>query len=164
MVKDGFNMKKNIIIIFLLVFPIPLFSFEGTWVFSNIFFQKIEGGFASIEALSTNIIERIELSNENAYEYNTDKYLSKKGKIKILTRNDTYEYFDCIYKDLFPVLVINILQDEIVKISIFITSIENNQIWYSYAISSDIQYNVIKGTTPNDNVFINFIGTMRRVR
>jgi hypothetical protein len=139
-----------------------VFSIEGKWIFNNLFSQRINYGIATIDQLFVSVIEYIEFTNIPIDSDQSNKYMTKKGKTRILLSDNTVDIFDCYYLDMTTVIVLKILAQSEINISLFVFKHNDNQYYYSYAISSDIQYGIIKGTSPEDGVFMNFIGIMER--
>jgi len=151
----------NVLLFFLLT--INLYSIEGKWTFNNMFSQRIENGSATIDNLNVGIIKSIFFENIKYNRNDNSNYPLMKGIIELLSTDDNYKLYDCLYMDMGSSIIIIVEQGIKIKLSIFISNISNIKKWYSYAISSDIQYGIIKGTETNDLIFMNMIGTMDRI-
>jgi len=151
----------NVLLFFLI--NINLYSIEGKWTFNNMFSQRIENGSATINNLDIGIIKSIFFENIKYNRNDNSNYPLMKGKIEILSTDDIYKLYDCLYMDMGSSIIIIVEQGIKIKISIFISNISNIKNWYSYAISADIQYGIIKGTEINDLIFMNMIGIMERI-
>ena len=154
---------KYFLLLLLFFLSDTIFSIEGKWVFNNMFSQRVENGGASIENLNVGIIKNIEFENIKYNPNDNSDYPLMKGKIELLTSRGTYRIYNCLYIDLGSSIPVIIEGEEEIKISVFIANASSRRIWYSYAISLDIQHGIIKGTEITDHMFMNFIGVMEKI-
>jgi hypothetical protein len=154
---------KYLLFIFFLLLSNTIYSIEGKWVFNNMFSQTVGNGWATLENFNIGVLKSIEFTNIKHNPNDNSNYPLMKGKIEILTSDDTYRIYNCIYLDLGTSIPITIEGEREIEISIFISNVSNRRIWYSYAISTDIQHGIIKGTERNDSMFMNFLGIMEKI-
>jgi hypothetical protein len=154
------------IIIMVLSFSIINFnaySLNEEWQFNNLFFQLVKPGNITFQDFQYNIIENIHFTETRVYDVNSE---IKKASINMMAENDTTRTFECNYLDMGNIISLQINTDDNKKINIILNVIKysNGNIWYSYSISSDIQYGRIRGISENDIEYANYIGIIRRIR
>lgn len=141
-----------------------VYSLDGIWEFNNNFSQRIENGTATIDTLNISLIKSIDFSNIRYNLNNDNNYPLMRGYIELFDlENNKFVKYSCLYIDLDSVITIKILTGNEINISLFVKTISPTKKYYSYAISSVIQYGIIQGTKEHDTSFMNFIGIMNRL-
>ena len=149
--------------VFLIMFLIIIFKTHGLneqWVLNNQFMQFVRPGNITFQNFPYNIIESIRFTDINAFSGNSQ---IKRASIRMMDENDITRTYECNYLDMGDIILLQIFKEnETIDLILNIVQFTNNNIWYSFSVSIDIENGFVRGINENDNQYINYIGTIRR--
>ena len=151
--------KYNALIILFLTVFFRAYGLNEQWYFNNQFMQFIEPGNITLQNFQYNIVESIRFTETRAF---TTSPQIKKATIRMMDDNDITRIYDCNYLDMGDIIMLQIFKgNEIIDLKLYIVRMANNNIWYSYSVSLDIENGIVKGINENDTKYINYIGMVR---